>query len=367
MDVTNATVAASNRTDLSSVFTRQVLPVLYLLICVLGLVLNSLAACLFFRMSSSSALVVYLKNMVVADLLMLLTFPTRILSEAGLGGRPLEVMTCRYTAVLFYLSMYAGILFMGLISLERYVKIVHSSASSSAAASFRSAPLSCSSSSSCSSLLRHGGCARAISLLAWLLLLLCMLPNSFLSNQTLPPDSQWSCMELKSELGKEWHRVSSLLIVGVFWATLLLLAFCYASIAHRVYRSYRRMGRGGRGSCAGGGGSQLVQRKSNRSILSILAVFFVCFVPYHVCRVPYTLSQNRDSGFSPASHYVLFQAKEATLFLAALNVCLDPIIYFLMCRTFRESLLQKLRCHAQPRREATRRGSVSNGVSISNV
>lgn len=361
MSFPNGTSSSGNQTDLSSVFTRQVLPVLYLLICVVGLVLNGLAACIFFRMPSSSALIVYLKNMVVADLLMLLTFPWRIASEAGLGGRTLKEVTCRYTAVVFYLSMYAGILFMGLISLERYVKIVHSSSSSSAVSS-SSLPLvgSLCSVPSCSALLRHVHFARALSLLAWMLLLLCMLPNSFLSNQLLPPDSQWSCMKLKSELGVEWHRVSSLLVVGVFWATLLLLAFCYASIALRVYRSYRRMGRGS-------GGNQQVRRKSNRSILSILAVFFICFVPYHVCRVPYTLSQKPSHGFSQASRYILFQAKEATLFLASFNVCLDPIIYFLMCRTFRESLLQKLPCWTRPNHEPMRRGSFSNGVSISNI
>ncbi|XP_076137797.1 P2Y purinoceptor 14 [Alosa pseudoharengus] len=355
MDITNNTSLHGNQTDLSSVFTRQVLPVLYLVICVVGLVLNGLAAWIFFRMSSSSALIVYLKNMVVADLLMLLTFPWRIAGEAGLGGRLLKELTCRYTAVIFYLSMYAGIVFMGLISLERYVKIVHSSSSTScsSSSSLPSAGSLCSSSMSCSSLLRHVRCARALSFLAWLLLLLCMLPNSFLSNQQLPASSQWSCMKLKSELGKEWHRVSIMLSMGIFWAMLLLLAFCYASIALRVYRSYRRLGRGG---------NQQVRRKSNRSILSILAVFFICFVPYHVCRVPYTLSQNRD-----ASPYVLFQAKEAMLFLASFNVCLDPVIYFLMCRTFRESLLQRLPSCTRPTHEPARRGSFSNGISISNL
>ncbi|XP_062408756.1 P2Y purinoceptor 14 [Sardina pilchardus] len=362
MDFANSTGLRGNQTDLTSVFTRQVLPVLYLVICVVGVVLNGLAAWIFFRMSSSSALIVYLKNMVVADLLMLFTFPWRIAGEAGLGGRPLQEVTCRYTGVLFYLSMYAGILFMGLISLERYVKIVHSSSSSSCSSSSSSMPSAgslCSSSMSCSSLLRHVRFARALSCLAWLLLLVCSLPNSFLSNQRLPASSQWSCMKLKSELGKEWHRVSSLVSVGIFWAALLLLAFCYASIALRVYRSYRRLGRGG--------GNQQVRRKSNRSILSILAVFFVCFVPYHVCRVPYTLSQNRDNGFSDAGRYVLFQAKEAMLFLASLNVCLDPVIYFLMCRNFRESLLQRLPCCTRPTHAPARRGSFSNGISISNL
>uniref|UniRef100_A0AAY4C3Q4 G-protein coupled receptors family 1 profile domain-containing protein n=1 Tax=Denticeps clupeoides TaxID=299321 RepID=A0AAY4C3Q4_9TELE len=300
--------------DSSFLFVNQVLPVLYVLICVAGFILNGCAAWIFFRVPSTSALVVYLKNMMVADLLMLMSFPWKVASDLDLGGRPMKVLVCRYTAVFFYLSMYGGILFMGLISVERYVKIVHSSA-----------VLASSSSSS------------RLAVLVWLLLQVCMLPNSILSNQSLDPTRPWRCMALKSHLGLVWHQASSLFSVSLFWATLLLLAFCYTSISRRIYFSYRRTSRDG---------GQQAHRKSNRSIFSLLAVFFVCFVPYHVCRIPYTFSQNGAIALSPAAHAVLYQLKEGTLFLSALNVCLDPIIYFLMCRTFRESLLLKLNAAA---------------------
>lgn len=332
---------AGNRTDFSSVFTQQVLPVLYALICAGGLVLNGLAAWIFLRVPSTSGLVVYLKNMMVSDFLMLLSFPWRVASDVGLGGWRMRLVVCRYTAVLFYLSMYTGIAFMSLISLERYVKIVRASSSSSS----RLCP------SHASSLLQRVPMARALALLVWILLLICMLPNTLLTN--LPAAEGCSCMELKSTLGQRWHEVSAHLIVAIFWLTLVLMAFCYTSIARHVYRSYRRVHRGG----------SYVGRKSNRSILSLLAVFFICFVPYHVCRVPYTLSQRSGATFSTNTRFHLFQAKEATLFLSALNVCLDPIIYFLMCKTFRESLLHKL----SAAEGGDRRPSVTNGLSVSNL
>ncbi|XP_017552199.1 P2Y purinoceptor 14 [Pygocentrus nattereri] len=334
--------SAGNRTDFSSVFTQQVLPVLYALICAGGLVLNGLAAWIFFRLPSTSGLVVYLKNMVVADLLMLLSFPWRVASDLGIGGWQMKVVVCRYTAVLFYLSMYTGIVFMSLISLERYVKIVRASSSSSS---------SCLCSFNASSLLQRVPMARVLAFLVWALLLLCMLPNTLLTNR--PAAEGCSCMELKSALGRRWHGVSAHLIVAIFWLTLILMAYCYTSIAQHVYRSYRRVLRDG--SEAG--------RKSNRSIFSLLAVFFLCFVPYHVCRVPYTLSQLSGIKFSMQTRFHLFQAKEATLFLSALNVCLDPVIYFLMCRTFRESLLRKL----STADGENRRPSITNGLSVSNL
>ncbi|KAJ8410649.1 hypothetical protein AAFF_G00186060 [Aldrovandia affinis] len=315
MDYRNITVPHTNRTDFSSAFTHKVLPVLYSLICVAGLVLNLLAAWIFLWVPCCSGLVVYLKNMLVADLLMLASFPWRVAGDLGLGGWRLHVVVCRYSAVLFYSSMYAGIVFLGLISLERYVKIVHASGAPSSA----------------SALLQSVSVARALSALTWCLIAVTALPNSLLTSQQATEENARHCMRLKTPLGVQWHRVSTFLCVSIFWATFALLCFCYTSIARRVYQSYRRVRKE----------SSEAHRKSNRSIFSILLVFFLCFVPYHVCRVPYTISQTSGVTFSERGRFLLFQVKEGTLFLSAFNVCLDPIIYFLMCRTFRELLLRK--------------------------
>lgn len=345
MEHLNYTCPPINQSDFSSVFTHQVLPPLYFITCILGVSLNSIAAWIFFRVPSDSGLVVYLKNMVVADILMLLTFPFKLGAQLGLGGWYLHVVICRYTAVLFYSSMYVGILFMGLISLERYVKIVRHTSSSS--------PSSCWSRMggvSALHLLQSVGVARMLALLTWTLLLFSVLPNVILTSEPATEKDARQCMKLKTPLGVQWHRVSNFFSVALFWVTLLVLAFCYTSIARQVYQSYRRVRSNNNDVC----------RKSNRSIFSLLAVFFVCFVPYHVCRVPYTLSQMPATCFSWDTRFLLFQLKEATLYLSALNVCLDPIIYFLMCRNFRESLLRKL-----SGRE--RRRSLTTAQSLSNI
>ncbi|XP_051521267.1 P2Y purinoceptor 14-like [Myxocyprinus asiaticus] len=334
MDCINITqtVGKSNSTNVSSVFTCQVLPVLYTVICVCAVIVNGLAAWIFFRVPSSSVLVVYLKNMVMADVLMLFTYPWRVASDLGYGGLLLKLIVCRYTAVLFYLSMYTGIIFMSLISLERYFKIVRST-------------------SSVSSLLQRVPAGKAIAVLSWAVMVFCMLPNAILTNQPIQKD--FSCMGRKSPLGRRWHDISAHFTVGVFWVALLLMVFCYTSIACHVYRSYKRVQKD----------SSEAGRRSNRSIFSLLAVFVFCFVPYHVCRVPYTLSQRPQAGYSGQNRFILFQMKEATLFLSALNVCLDPIIYFFMCKTFRESLLQKM----SSVKIENRRTFIGTGLSISNL
>ncbi|XP_041851148.1 P2Y purinoceptor 14-like [Melanotaenia boesemani] len=345
MDHLNSTQLSSNQSDNSSFFTKQVLPPLYCIIFLVGLSLNVMASWIFFRVPGDSGLVVYLKNMAVADLLMLSTFPFKVAADLDFGGWHLRMITCRYTGVLFYFSMYVGILFICFISLERYVKVVHHSPSSSSPSTCRSRL------SGVSSLhfMQNATFARLFAIFTWGLLLLISLPNVMLTS--LPADQQTnrSCMELKTPLGKQWHKMSTIFNVSLFWVTLLVLAYCYTSISRYVYKSYRRVQRDNSDVC----------RKSNRSIFSILAVFFICFVPYHVCRVPYTLSQMSATHFSSGAHFLLFQIKEGAIFLSALNVCLDPIIYFLMCRTFRESLLRKL-SRRQRRRSLTTAQSSTN-------
>lgn len=332
MDYNNTQMEQKNGTNVSSVLTHQVLPVLYSIVCACAFVLNGLAAWIFFRVPSSSALVVYLKNMVVADILMLFTYPWRVVGDLGYGGLQLKLIVCRYTAVLFYLGMYTGITFMSLISLERYFKIVRST-------------------SAVSSLLQRVSVAKALALLAWCVMVFFMLPNTILTDKPMP--TVFSCMALKSQLGRRWHEISAHFNVGIFWVAFTLMVFCYTSIACHVYRSCQRVQQDN--SEAG--------RRSNRSIFSLLAVFVCCFVPYHICRVPYTLSQRNKADFSDHNRFILFQLKETTLFLSALNVCLDPVIYFFMCRTFRESLLRKMSSVNQE----IRRPSIGTGLSISNL
>ncbi|XP_033932290.1 P2Y purinoceptor 14-like [Pseudochaenichthys georgianus] len=283
MDHQNTSHVPTNQSDYSSIFPRQccggvVLPSLYILTFVVGLALNGVAACIFFRVPSDSGLVVYLKNMVVADLLMLFTFPFKVAADLGLGGWQMNVFWksrwCRVSMLL---------------------------------------------------LLQRVGFAQGLALFTWSFLFLCLLPNVVLTSKPAKETHLRLCVELKTLLGQQWHDFSVFFNNALFWLTLSLLFFCYTSIACHLYRSYRRVRRDESDIC----------RKSKRSIFSILLVFFVCFMPHHVVLLLYTLCEN-------CKGFLMEQLKEATLFLSAINVCLDPVIYFLMCRTFRESLIRKL-------------------------
>ncbi|XP_015727644.1 P2Y purinoceptor 14 [Coturnix japonica] len=293
-----------------TVITKTVIPLIYCLIFMVGLLLNGVAAWIFLCISSEKSFIVYLKNIVVADLLMSLTFPFKILADSEIAPPQLNTFVCRYSAVVFYANMYIGITFFGLIGFDRYYKIVK--------------PLF-------TSLVHTAHYSKVISVIIWILIMFITLPNMILTNEISKANYSRKCIGLKSELGKQWHKASSYICTGIFWVVFLLLIIFYTSISKKIYSSYKKFRRN----------SDFTKRKTSRNIFTIMFVFVLCFVPYHFCRIPYTLSQT-SSQFNCHSQRALFHAKEFTLLLSAANVCLDPIIYFFLCQPFRERLYQKL-------------------------
>ncbi|XP_072248440.1 P2Y purinoceptor 13 [Leuresthes tenuis] len=288
--------------------TSVVFPCLYSILFIVALILNSLAAWIFFNIPSTSTFVVFLKNVVVADLLMTLTIPLRVLSDAGVGLWHLRAFYCRYSAVLFYITMYISILLLGLISLDRYLKIVR--------------PFG-------KCILQRVRVGQVLSAILWVVMLSLALPNVILSDQ--PPQfsgGRLKCSSMKSKAGLLWHEGFNYFCQVVFWGTLALMMVCYTFISKKVYESYKVSKSR---SCA-------ASRKTKAKVFVVVGVFFICFAPFHFARVPYTLTQTRTTASHCQAQNALYIAKETTLWLSATNVCLDPLIYVFLCKVFRKRL-----------------------------
>ncbi|XP_075274594.1 P2Y purinoceptor 14-like isoform X2 [Opisthocomus hoazin] len=90
----SSTSSSGNNCSHSTVMTKTVIPLVYCLIFVVGLSLNGLAAWIFLYVSSKKSFIVYLKNIVVADLLMSLTFPFKILADSEIAPPQLTTFVC---------------------------------------------------------------------------------------------------------------------------------------------------------------------------------------------------------------------------------------------------------------------------------
>lgn len=311
MDNTTTTEPPKQPCSRNTLITQQIIPMLYCVVFITGVLLNGISGWIFFYVPSSKSFIIYLKNIVVADFLMGLTFPFKVLSDSGLGPWQLNVFVCRVSAVIFYVNMYVSIAFFGLISFDRYYKIVK--------------PLLV-------SIVQSVNYSKVLSVLVWVLMLLLAVPNIILTNQSVKDVTNIQCMELKNELGRKWHKASNYIFVSIFWIVFLLLTVFYMAITRKIFKSHLKSRKN----------SISVKRKSSRNIFSIVLVFVICFVPYHVARIPYTKSQT-EGHYSCQAKETLLYTKEFTLLLSAANVCLDPIIYFFLCQPFREVLNKKLR------------------------
>lgn len=77
--------------------------------------------------------------------------------------------------------------------------------------------------------------------------------------------------------------------------------------------------------------------KSRRNMLVLVSVFCFCFVPYHMVRLPYTFLV-RHCSWGLVFYYLM----ELTILMSILNVCLDPLIYFIFCKAFRTQLSRRV-------------------------
>ncbi|XP_037632183.1 P2Y purinoceptor 12 [Sebastes umbrosus] len=317
-----------------------VFPVLYSFLFLVGLTLNGVAMWVFFRIPSKSHFIIYLKNIVVADVIMTFTFPFKVLSDSNMASTGLRIFVCRVSSVLFYLTMYMSILFFGLISIDRCRKTLTPFRGTNAARLAR---------------------RKILSGAIWTFLLALCLPNVILTSKT-PKSPYFKCSDLKTEAGLYWHEVVNHVCQVIFWGNLVTVVVCYTLITKELYRSYSRS----KAHSSGGSGAPFgastrkphqAKRKMNANVFLVLAVFFVCFVPFHFARVPYTLSQTRGVLFDCKLKLFFFQLKESTLFLSSLNSLLDPLIYFFLCKSFRTTLFKTLKLAPGTCSRLTGRGS----------
>ncbi|KAK5904197.1 hypothetical protein CesoFtcFv8_005786 [Champsocephalus esox] len=300
------------------------------LVFLVGLLLNGFTLKVYFcaQQQPSSSVTVYLKNLVAADFLISLCLPLRILNYSSTSVH-IHLVYCKFGASAFYLNMYASILFMGYIAANRYLKIVH--------------PLG-------NHILQTVRAARIVSTLTWLFLLATVIAYATLSLLSREPSSaaplSRSCDALHGQLLSTVYKVIHSCSVLVFLLVLVSLVFFYHSTSRRLSEAQKRQP-------ASSSSKKLA--KSRRNMLVLVSVFCVCFVPYHLVRLPYAFLRRRCSWSQ-----TFFYLKEVTVLLSVLNVCLDPLIYFIFCKAFRARLNLKRRSsltQAPPRGEDTERRS----------
>lgn len=310
---------ASNNTELFSSECAPFSPVtvdvaiacLYFFMFPIALLLNGVSAWVSLHLRSTSTFIVYLKNLVAADLLMTLTLLPMAASMLPGVTLELRMFACRYTTVIFYCCLYTSITLMGLISLDRFFKIVRP----------------------CGMLLGQNVVFSLVtSSSVWVLLFGGTgLPTFFLTDQDPVNVTGEFCMSLKSSAGVTLQKYVVLSMEILFWFVSIVVAFCYICITLKVLQSFRDSGSNNSDG----------KMKTKLRVFVILLVFFVCFVPLHLMRVPYTLNETHHID-SCGEMWVMIIHK-SVLWLSTTNICLDPLLYIYLCREYREKLVDMMK------------------------
>ncbi|KAJ4936018.1 hypothetical protein JOQ06_017542 [Pogonophryne albipinna] len=263
--------------------------VLYTLVFIISVPGNLLSVWIFIRSRRvKRSLSVYLLNLLLSDLLLLLALPFKILKDGGAAPWSLKVFHCQASAVTLYISLYASIAFLAFIITDCYLQ-------------------------DCTSL-----CSMRL-------------------QEHVQEQRFLSCSSLKKGISLHWHALTVVLCTALF----LNASF---SVLLSSFLALRRLL---------GNKDPLLRADSRRAAVSVTAValaYIVGFVPYHVVRAPYTLTQTKVITECSVRRK-LFLGKEATLLLSILHLCFDPLIFYYLHEPFRQTLRNMMPCWRKKRSE----------------
>lgn len=283
------------------------------IVFVVGLIMNVIAMYIFScTLKVRNETTTYMMNLVVSDLLFVLTLPLRVIyfiqQDWPFGG-----LLCKLSVSLFYTNMYGSILFLTCISVDRFLAIVY--------------PLR-------SRELRTKRNAKIVCVAVWVLVLSGSLPTGFLLDSTPRQDNNSSarfCFENFSS--KQWKSHLSKVVIFIetvgFLIPLLLNVVCSAMVLQTLRRP-QTVTRGGK----------LNKTKILRMIMVHLLIFCFCFIPYNVNLVFYSLVRTKILE-GCAAETVVRTIYPIALCLAVTNCCFDPIVYYFTSETIQNSIRRK--------------------------
>ncbi|NXS89100.1 GP171 protein, partial [Erpornis zantholeuca] len=273
----------------------------YYLIFLMGIIGSCFALWAFTQKDQKQkCMSIYLINLLTADFLLTLSLPMKIIVDLGIASWNLRIFHCQVTACFIYLNMYLSIIFLGFVSMDRCLQLMHSSKV------YR---------------IQEPGFAKTLSAVVWVMVLLITVPNMAIPIKHIEERPGVGCIDFKTKFGRDWHVFTNFICTAIFlnFSAVILISNCL--IVRQLHRhkhseSYSRV------------------RKALTHILLVTAGYLLCFVPYHAVRIPYTLSQSSTSSSCPLRR-ALFKAKESTLLFAVSNLCFDPILYYHLSKSFR--------------------------------
>ncbi|XP_022429086.1 C-C chemokine receptor type 1 [Delphinapterus leucas] len=283
-------------------FGAQLLPPLYSVVFVFGLIGNILVVLVLMQYKRLKSMTsIYLLNLATSDLIFLFTLPFWIdykLKDDWVFGDNM----CKLLSGLYFLGLYSEIFFIILLTIDRYLAIVH------AVFALRA---------------RTVTFGISTSIVIWVLAVLASVPGLYFS-KTQWESTHYTCsLHFPPESLRTWKQFQALKlnIVGLV-LPLLVMVICYTGIIKILLRRPNEK-----------------KFKAVRLIFVIMIIFFLFWTPYNLTVF---VSAFQDSLFTHECEQSrqLDLAIQVTEVIAYTHCCINPVIYVFVSERFRKYLWQ---------------------------
>lgn len=351
----NASFSFSVLSLCPSAATLFFLPAVYSLLFLTALPGNALSLWVFLRhISSISPIHVYLSHLSVSNLILSLTTPF-LAAYFALGsvwtrsGVLCQLVLHGITPVL-HINIYISLMILTWVALSRFAALIQNTHASRP--------------STCTTLLPHGfftsltrtSFASRVCFTVWVVTIGGIVPVTvyYSVNEAVSEGDgeteRGGCVEVcynpAVEIGGSTSATFIVPVITMFFVFYLLVLLSYMTVLRHIRRSR---------SSTTVTTSQSLLGRVLRNIVIIQVVLSVCLLPYHIFKPIFIfLAHNqRQPTYSPGLNTCnhchplskLVELKNYLLLLAALRGSTDPLMYFMLDKTFRHQTLKLLRCN----------------------
>ncbi|XP_047407902.1 neuropeptides B/W receptor type 1 [Sciurus carolinensis] len=288
-------------------------PVVYAVICVVGLAGNSAVLYVLLRAPRMKTVTnLFILNLAIADELFTLVLPINI-ADFLLRQWPFGELMCKFIVVIDQYNTFSSLYFLMVMSADRYLVVLATAESRRVAG-------------------RTYAAARAVSLAVWGLVTLVVLPFAVFARLD-EEQGRRQCVLVFPQPEAFWWRASRLytFVLG-FAIPVSTICALYITLLCRL-RAIRLDSH-----------AKALDRAKKRVtflVVAILAVCLLCWTPYHLSTVVALTTDLPQTPLVIAISYFITSLSYA-------NSCLNPFLYAFLDDSFRKSLRQLMVCRADP-------------------
>ncbi|XP_065107454.1 probable G-protein coupled receptor 82 [Paramisgurnus dabryanus] len=314
--------------------TSIVLPVMYTLMFLIGLPGNTLSLWVFMKkIAIKTSTHIYLINLGISNLILCLTMPFLAIYYAN-GRKWAKNNTMCQIAIngltpVLHINICIGVMILSWVALSRFASLIQHSHANRPSRWLKVLPRAFLSRN------RHARLAHALCLVTWAIVVLCVIPFVVQYSVRVTAnveDVRKVCYSAAVEVGGAGSHVFALVAVSLFFVFFLLVLGSYMAVIRHIWRSKKSVAISD---------TQRVYARVFRNIVIIKLVLVVCLLPHHIYKAIFihmvkeqSLSESLPSdACHPLSVHV--EIKNMLLCLATLRCCTDPVMYFMLDKTFR--------------------------------